>query len=472
MAQGCRFCSSECLSVLTCVKDKQVQRAPDTLIHWEKSKMRQLRFIITFVVYITLLLFFSFKDASAQAPSPSSPQKEGCFDGNGRRLNCGDSYAMTYKGVVYDCRCNCSGEDECTPRSQSGSSSGTRPQGERQGDYVIQQREEDNAAIEAERERQIQEQERIEKEQQDKFAKDQQALTKGLKGGTSTGSPALKTGTTALPLKGYSNSSSIGLKTGNAPTKEVDYNSPQQRQEILGNLSNTIRERIDKPNEQAQEILKSLKAKAPPSLVKNINNLAPGDVILVAAIPLKDYKKAGIWEVGKSNAINLVDQWGSNNWSSPASHAAIFLGERNGKRWYLDNTSEHGPVIKEESYFLKEYGGRDMDVATLVGQPISEHQGLEIWKAAHEMVKMVSYGIWSNDKMVCSETSRWVLVRAGRRVPETQSENKKILGVDIGLNKNEFVNFSPSDFYDNEQYFVIHPLSMQSSSDTAQDKNQ
>ena len=52
-------------------------------------------------------------------------------------------------------------------------------------------------------------------------------------------------------------------------------------------------------------------------------------------------------------------------------------------------------------------------------------------------------------------------MRAGRRVPETQSENKKILGIDVGLNKKQFVTFSPSDFYENQQYFVVHQLGIQ-----------
>jgi hypothetical protein len=176
--------------------------------------MRQLRFIIPFGVSVTLLLIFSFKDANAQIPAASGPMKIGCANG----VNCGDTYTATYKGVVYDCKCNCSGQDECTPRSQSGSS-GVGLQGERQGDYVIQQRE-DNAAIEAEAERLIKEQEKIEKERQETFARDHQELTKGLKGGTSTGTPALKTGTTILPLKGSSNSQAIGLKTYNAAAKE------------------------------------------------------------------------------------------------------------------------------------------------------------------------------------------------------------------------------------------------------------
>jgi transposase len=106
-------------------------------------------------------------------------------------------------------------------------------------------------------------------------------------------------------------------------------------------------------------------------------------------------------------------------------------------------------------------------------QPISPHQGKEIWKAAHELRNHnVGYGIWANDKMVCSETARWVLVRAGRRVPETQSKNRKIVGIDIGLNKKTFVDFSPSDFYENEQYFVIHGLGLQRKDKPVSNKNQ
>jgi hypothetical protein len=63
--------------------------------------------------------------------------------------------------------------------------------------------------------------------------------------------------------------------------------------------------------------------------------------------------------------------------------------------------------------------------------------------------------------MVCSETSRWALVRAGRAVPETQSGNVKIFGIDTGINKNNFVSFSPADFYAKQQYFVVHQLSIQ-----------
>ena len=72
----------------------------------------------------------------------------------------------------------------------------------------------------------------------------------------------------------------------------------------------------------------------------------------------------------------------------------------------------------------------------------------------------------TNDRMVCSEASRWLLVRAGRRVPKTESEDKEILGVKTRLNKNKFVDFSPSDFYAKQQYFVIHQLGTKKKGET------
>jgi hypothetical protein len=234
--------------------------------------------------------------------------------------------------------------------------------------------------------------------------------------------------------------------------------------ELLGTFSGAVVNRTRQPNEQAREILRSFGTVEQPIPVKNMASLAPGDVILVAPIPSRDIGKAGWRDVLISNGINLLDRWGSENWSSPASHAAVFLGERNGKRWYLDNTSSHGPVIKEEPEFLKEYGKRKMDVATLVGQPLSLHEAQELWKGAHELRNTTSYGIKilaykGDDAMVCSESARWLLLRAGRRVPETQSPDKKILNTE--LNKKQFVTFSPSDFYESQQYFLIHRLNIE-----------
>jgi hypothetical protein len=345
---------------------------------------------------------------------------------------------------------------------------------------------------EAERQRRLELQEKAKKDaedakrRQEEFDRNKEDALRSMKGITEN-ELGLKgvSADSGLDLKGIgeAENSGLGLKEAASATtaasvapsnvvKRVDIsgikvqkgvdNPARLREELLGHFSDAIQKRTSQPNAQAQEILRSFKMKEPPSPVKNISDLAPGDVVLVAPTPKGGHLKDALI----SNGINLLDRWGSDNWTSPASHAAIFLGERNGKRWYLDNTSAHGPVIKEEAEFLKEYGARSMDVATLVGQPLSEHEGQELWKGAHEMRNMTTYGPsrllnLHNDAMVCSETSRWALVRAGRRVPETQSGNAKIFGFDIGFNKKLFVSFSPSDFYEEQQYFVVHQLGMQ-----------
>jgi len=227
-------------------------------------------------------------------------------------------------------------------------------------------------------------------------------------------------------------------------------NPDQFRREMVGTLPEKIEKRTLTPNPQVLGIMKSLKIKEPPSPIKPLKDLQAGDVILVAPVKLNGSKD--LWDVAVSNTIRWADSYASN-WSSPASHAAIYLGEKNGRRWYLDNTSHPGPVIKEESQFLKEYGARQMDVATLVGQPLSPAEGDRLWQGAHELRETKKYGIWSDDRMVCSEAARWELVRAGRTVPETAGPDKA-----PGFGKSTFVKFSPADFYHNEQYFLIHRL--------------
>ena len=56
------------------------------------------------------------------------------------------------------------------------------------------------------------------------------------------------------------------------------------------------------------------------------------------------------------------------------------------------------------------------------------------------------YGIGGSD-MVCSEASRWVLIQAGVKIPDTDDKLKQKVCVD----------FSPADFCKSE-YFVVMPL--------------
>jgi hypothetical protein len=234
-----------------------------------------------------------------------------------------------------------------------------------------------------------------------------------------------------------------GVNISDITVKSPVENPAQFKYNVLTDYSRVFNERIQGENDTAQGIIKSLKIKEPPSPIKNISELAPGDVVLIAPNGLM------------SKMLNKIDNWASDNSGSPASHTASYLGEKDGKRWYLNNTPEDGPVIMEEKDFLAKYYGRDMNIATLVGQPLSKHEGDELFKGANEFVKSGGYGIKAlpaingNDNMVCSEASRWLLLRAGRRVPETQYPIKK-----------PFVKFSPSDFYEDQQYFIVHSLGM------------
>jgi len=376
----------------------------------------------------------------------------------------------------FDCRALCAPRSGGSSQQGGGGSSYSTPS----YDYDAERQHQLN--VEKQLQQEIEKQRKVDEEaaalKQEEFERDKRNALNNMKG-AAEGELGLKSDDNGGGLKEIGDSSVLTPQDKKKPyVKNLDIdivkvqpgvsNPAQLRRKLLSNFPNTILNRTDQPNKQAQEILRSFKTKEPPSPIKNIADLAPGDVILVAAWPWKDRNKAGYSEVAKSIGINFMDQWGSNNWSSPASHAAIFLGERNGKRWYMDNQVKGGPVIKEEKDFLKEYGARKMDIATLVGQPLSKHEGEELWKGAHELRNTTTY--WpskvshagSNDPgMVCSESSRWLLMRAGRRVLETQSENAKILGIDTGLNKKQFIDFSPSDFYENEQYFVIHQLGTQ-----------
>lgn len=225
-----------------------------------------------------------------------------------------------------------------------------------------QQEAEHQRQLEAERQRQqeLEEQRKLEEEaakkRQEEFEQNKQEALKSMKGitenelglkGTDTGGLGLKdigdTGTSGLELKedrktaAPVDASVVDLRDKKSPLivdlKTVSVqrgvaNPVQLRNVLLGNFSNTIQKRTDRSNKQVQEIMRSFKTGEPPSPVKNIKNLDPGDVVLVA----KDTDIRHLKDYAVSKTVNFLDRWSSDNWSSPASHAAVFLGMRDGKR--------------------------------------------------------------------------------------------------------------------------------------------
>lgn len=257
-------------------------------------------------------------------------------------------------------------------------------------------------------------------------------------------------------LKGVS-SETLGLKTkfdeGANGSKYVDLTLVKEQDEFdnmnaewMKKQKQLIDERLEKSNNYASALYKSLKENAPPLPWEKINELQSGDVLLF-----------------KGEAISYADNKISDgNAASPAAHTVIYLKDVNGKKLFLDNQPNEGPRIISGEEFLRLYGHRGADVAKLA-QPLNEKEGKALFSAAVEMAQKnnkqlvnkdtwfgkyllsdTNYGAWGDNNVVCSE-SDWALINAaGRTIPHTDN----ILKLTLGL------NFSPSDFY-KSQYFLI-----------------
>jgi hypothetical protein len=222
-----------------------------------------------------------------------------------------------------------------------------------------------------------------------------------------------------------------------------------------------IQQQVEKTNPWCSAIYASLKTKEPPLPYKKFDELQPGDVLLISP------DKGNDLDALKSKGIRFADRLSSWEWESPASHTVLFIKEVNGKKLFLDNTSGMdgktvtgvGPHIITGEEFLKIYGTREAHIA----QPVSKVEGQKLWAAARELslkelteepkksrgiVDNTTYGLYGDDNMVCSETSRWALIKAGQSIPETRSPFKKLLGV----------YFGPANFFSDEQHFIISPM--------------
>jgi hypothetical protein len=222
-----------------------------------------------------------------------------------------------------------------------------------------------------------------------------------------------------------------------------------------------IQQRIENTNRWCSAIYASLKTKEPPLPYKKFDELQPGDVLLIS--PDKGIDLESL----KSKGIRFADRLSSWEGESPASHTVLFIKEVNGKKLFLDNTSGMdgntvtgvGPHIITGEEFLKIYGTREAHIA----QPVSKVEGQKLWAAARELslkeltdepkksrnlIDNTNYGLYGDDNMVCSEASRWALIKAGQSIPETRSPFKKLLGV----------YFGPANFFSDEQHFIISPM--------------
>jgi len=235
-----------------------------------------------------------------------------------------------------------------------------------------------------------------------------------------------------------------------ARLEQVEYENMNER--WVQNQKSLIEQRLKEPNPYANEIYRSLKTKAPPPLPdRKYDKLQPGDVLLFSPDDTKSF------------LINLSDRLSSAS-NSPAYHTVLYLKEVNGKKLFLDNRPGMGPHVIGEEEFLRTYGRSDALVASAsVAQPVTEDEAGKIWNAAKEAIMKESvtqqkksgnifdqtgYGLYGDDNLVCSATSRWALVKAGRHIPESASPLKRLLGIHYG----------PANFFSDDHNFIITPL--------------
>ena len=230
-----------------------------------------------------------------------------------------------------------------------------------------------------------------------------------------------------------------------------------------------ILKRLEANNPDCDNLYKSLKTNVPPPpAIKTFANLEIGDVILIDRGSKSETDLLNAKDKLLSYAINAADELGSGTTISKASHSLIYLKEINGKKMFLDNVPDKGPHIISEDEYLYLYGNKEANVAQLaqlahLAQPLQKEQYEKVYEVARKLaddqskmnneqiknspwIKGSKYGLVGSD-MVCSESSRWVLIQAGFKIPGTDDKLKQKVGVD----------FSPADFCKSE-YFIITPL--------------
>lgn len=213
-----------------------------------------------------------------------------------------------------------------------------------------------------------------------------------------------------------------------------------------------IQDRLTDSCYTCEKINKSLASKVPP-LPSRFDALRPGDVLLIAPTNWSDDKSE--WFQGK--AVALGDRLATGPTTSDASHTVTYLKEKDGVKLYLDNMPGEGPTIITEDEVIKRYSQRKTDVARLstwgVAEPLRPAQAEKLYQKAIELQSAntdagkTNYGVWGENDIVCSEASWQLLKATGKKVPNA--------GTDI---KNSAVDFSPADFYNQWQYFVVTPI--------------
>ena len=222
----------------------------------------------------------------------------------------------------------------------------------------------------------------------------------------------------------------------------------------LDKVRQDIARREEPPNPEVNAIVRSFEGKAPPPPAGRFDQLKVGDVLLLRQPD--DMLSPGFYKAGW---IIVLDKAMSATLRARASHTFMFVKEVKGVKLFLDNMPGQGTRIKTEEQILAEYP-ENMDVAI----PLSAFDADKLWAASREAgirslkefakradnwVDTTDYGPYGDNDMVCSETSRWALMKAGLVIPKAQSFLKQYVGG---------VDFGPADFYTDTKNFLVKPL--------------
>lgn len=217
-----------------------------------------------------------------------------------------------------------------------------------------------------------------------------------------------------------------------------------------------IRQAATQDKRWKNEVMASIKAIRVPSPIftpKRLDDLQPGDILLVA--PDSSLTAKAIIVVDP--LYRALDYFSAGSASKPelkkgrVSHALAVAKAVNGEILFLDHTrSDKGSRILNKEQYLKKYGNRGIYVA----RPQAKVDGRELWQAARKaaLLKNANYGLVGK-KVVCSERAAIAVARATGLPLQTQRHR---LGKFLGP-----VDITPSDFFDGShagKYFLISTI--------------
>lgn len=210
----------------------------------------------------------------------------------------------------------------------------------------------------------------------------------------------------------------------------------------LSKQKNLIKEAFLSQKNRDLEILLAIEnSKVPQNTQKSLNDLLPGDVILVNADD--SLTSQGItygdlllrWMRKKEKGMKKYE----------ISHSLVYLKTVNGKKLFLDHQlGDRFARVIDEKIFMQRYEHRLNSVA----RPKAYISGQKMWNAAKKsaLKNNTPYGLYGN-RVVCSDLSKFAIVQASDKKLSflNESDKKSIL-----FNEKKWlpIKMTPADFID------------------------